>query len=498
MRKFITLLMAVLCLCSVSAADFNNDGKQDYLLASDAGRLAIWHLNGNNFVSGVYGPTIPAGWSLAGTGDFNLDGYPDLLLYNATTKQTAVWYLHDGTLLGGVYGPTFTDGFVPMTVDDWNGDGKPDIIAFNPSTRQLRATFMNGYLPLSVSQTRLPQFRPHVTTSAETPTTDTPEIKLAQSVLAVVPPNWAVVESANHQINLVNMSTFQTAVWDVGWNGSSLFIGSGRFGPTQPAGWKVIGFMDFNLDGWNDYLLGGAFGKNAQWRLNNSSAFIGGVYGPTLPAGFSFAQQRFKTCSFGVFPTGYAVPVGGGSFTVNVVTEFGCKWYYHSNTAGITVSAGSQPRIGGGSIFVTVSPTAPAVGSIWVQGQTIVITRGVTKSKWSGTVTGNWTVAGYGCSYYGTVPMTMDITISGSTVTGTATRGGVCFWLDSCGIADFGGTSGTVTGTVSGSTIHINYTGIYSGECAGDGATESFTGTITSTTINGTGPTGHVVSLHKL
>jgi len=51
----------------VGAADFNGDGKPDYLLYNAATRqTAIWYLNNSVFISGVLGPTLPAGWSLVG------------------------------------------------------------------------------------------------------------------------------------------------------------------------------------------------------------------------------------------------------------------------------------------------------------------------------------------------------------------------------------------------------------------------------------------------
>jgi hypothetical protein len=51
----------------VATADFNGDGKPDYLLYNAATQeTAIWYLNNNVFVGAAFGPTLPAGWSLVG------------------------------------------------------------------------------------------------------------------------------------------------------------------------------------------------------------------------------------------------------------------------------------------------------------------------------------------------------------------------------------------------------------------------------------------------
>ena len=38
--------------------------------------------------------------------DFNGDGKPDYVLYNASTHQTAIWYLNNNVCVGHVFGPT--------------------------------------------------------------------------------------------------------------------------------------------------------------------------------------------------------------------------------------------------------------------------------------------------------------------------------------------------------------------------------------------------------
>jgi hypothetical protein len=43
----------------------------------------------------AFGPTVPGGWALVATADFNSDGHPDYLLYNPTSRQTAICYLNN-------------------------------------------------------------------------------------------------------------------------------------------------------------------------------------------------------------------------------------------------------------------------------------------------------------------------------------------------------------------------------------------------------------------
>ncbi len=50
-----------------TVGDFNGDGKPDYLPYNAGTRqTAIWYMNNNVFVSSAFGPTLPAGWSLVG------------------------------------------------------------------------------------------------------------------------------------------------------------------------------------------------------------------------------------------------------------------------------------------------------------------------------------------------------------------------------------------------------------------------------------------------
>src|SRR6266496_2169741 len=73
---------------TTARGDFNGDGFTDYLLFNPSTRrTAIWNLQGNAFLGGVDGPTLPAGWMVVYVADVNLDRKPDYVLFNASTRQ---------------------------------------------------------------------------------------------------------------------------------------------------------------------------------------------------------------------------------------------------------------------------------------------------------------------------------------------------------------------------------------------------------------------------
>ena len=125
-----------------AVGDFNGDGKPDYLLFTQVGNnfpTAIWYMNNNVHVASASGPTLPNGWFLRGVADFNGDGKPDFLLYNASyvlgadnNNRTAIWYLNNNVFIGGRFGPTIPAGWSVLDVADFDRDGHPDYVLYNP------------------------------------------------------------------------------------------------------------------------------------------------------------------------------------------------------------------------------------------------------------------------------------------------------------------------------------------------------------------------------
>lgn len=88
----------------VGIADFNGDGQKDLLWQSNTtGLLALWYLQGANVSSTTL--TNPStvsdtSWKVAGVGDFNSDGHPDIFWQNITSGLIGVWYMNNATQTG--------------------------------------------------------------------------------------------------------------------------------------------------------------------------------------------------------------------------------------------------------------------------------------------------------------------------------------------------------------------------------------------------------------
>ena len=144
-RSYIGPISPPNSMSMAAVADFNSDGRPDYVLQNTSTRqTAIWYLNNNVFASAASGPTLPAGWNVIDVADFNRDGNLDYALFNASTRQTAIWYLSGVAFVRGAPGPTLPSGWTLLATADFNGDGKPDYVLFNPSTRRTAIWYLNN------------------------------------------------------------------------------------------------------------------------------------------------------------------------------------------------------------------------------------------------------------------------------------------------------------------------------------------------------------------
>jgi hypothetical protein len=247
---------------STSPTDFNGDGHPDYVLYN-AGtqQTTVWYLNNNVLIGSAFTPTLPAGWIVVSTADFNRDGHPDYALFRPSTRQTVIWYFSGVTRIGSTYGPTPPSGWALVATGDFNSDGKPDYVLYNASTHQTVVWYLNN------------------------------NVYVSGNYGPTLPAGWNVVGVADFNGDgksdylLFNASTRQTVIY---YLSGTTRIGS-LYGPTPPAGWSVVGVADFNGDGKPDYLLFNASTRQTVIYYMNNNVRIGSTYGPALLAGWTIA-----------------------------------------------------------------------------------------------------------------------------------------------------------------------------------------------------------------
>jgi hypothetical protein len=135
----------------VGTNDFNADGKPDILWRHSAsGENVLWFMNGSVLVSGTFltPSSLPdVRWGMAGTGDFNLDGKPDILWRHSTSGEIVVWFMNGSVLQSGTFltPSAFTDvNWQTVGTGDFNGDGKTDILWRHAVSGQNVVWFLDG------------------------------------------------------------------------------------------------------------------------------------------------------------------------------------------------------------------------------------------------------------------------------------------------------------------------------------------------------------------
>jgi probable HAF family extracellular repeat protein len=112
------------------------DNRGDILWQESTGNLAIWQINGTEIVQTASLGNVPpgSGWSVAGIGDFNGDGFIDILWRNGT-GAVAIWFSNVNAAQNNLPYIAYTTGLglVPpsfniLQTGDYNGDGYSDIL----------------------------------------------------------------------------------------------------------------------------------------------------------------------------------------------------------------------------------------------------------------------------------------------------------------------------------------------------------------------------------
>jgi hypothetical protein len=131
--------------------DFDVDGEPDILWRhAVSGQIVLWYMNGSVLDSGTFttpSELVDVGWQAVGTGDFNLDGRADILWRHATSGQNVAWYMNGSVLVDGAFlnPPSLPDtGWRMVATGDYNQDGKVDIVWRHSGSGQIVMWFMDG------------------------------------------------------------------------------------------------------------------------------------------------------------------------------------------------------------------------------------------------------------------------------------------------------------------------------------------------------------------
>jgi hypothetical protein len=247
-------------------ADFSGDGRLDLLWQHNTtGDVSMWRMNGTVMVSGtLLNPdrVTDTNWKIAGTGDFNGDGHPDVLWHHQSEGWLSVWLMNGANQVGGI---SLTPDRVAdanwkvVATADFNGDGKRDLVWHHATTGQVSVWFMDGARMTSG-------------------TLITPE--------GVADTNWKVVGAGDfngdRKPDLIwhNQATGQLSAWLM--NGTRLIDGV-WMSPNQVAdtNWKIRAVGDVNRDGHLDLIWQHVTsGQISAWLMNGIGMASGTLLTP--------------------------------------------------------------------------------------------------------------------------------------------------------------------------------------------------------------------------
>jgi len=130
--------------------DIDGDGNPDLVITGTNQKITFWMLNGFTATAQKAGPTLPAGYGVVGLDDLNGDGKLELLLWQPTTGKTQILALNGTALLSTTVGPVIPAGWQLVGVDVFTSAGTPNWLLFNPTTGATQLWMMKGVIRSSI------------------------------------------------------------------------------------------------------------------------------------------------------------------------------------------------------------------------------------------------------------------------------------------------------------------------------------------------------------
>jgi hypothetical protein len=227
------------------------------------GAVASWHMSGNQQVSGgSVGPVVAdLEWQIVGTGDFNRDGYTDLVWHHNTQGWVSIWLLGGDSMIGGVQLPlrVADTNWRVQAVGDLNQDGYPDLIWQHRTQGKVSVWTMRGT----------------VMVEGHLLSPDT-----------IADGRWKIIGTGDYDqdghtdLFWRHDTTGQLSAWRM--NGSTMVGGTSMTpGAVADTNWKVVAITDFNGDNRPDFVWQHENGGISTWILNGTTMTAGK---PLIPA----------------------------------------------------------------------------------------------------------------------------------------------------------------------------------------------------------------------
>ncbi|MGN6057153.1 MAG: FG-GAP-like repeat-containing protein [Sphingomicrobium sp.] len=238
----------------VGTGDFNADGSVDLLLRNTNGTIKDWLGGANGSLtdnSANSTHAVPTDWTVAGTGDFNGDGHSDILWRNSSGTVTDWLGTANGdfTANWASFATSVPNAWQIVGTGDFNGDGRDDILWRNTTTGTITdflanetGGFTDNYANAAVQ----------------------------------VPTAWSVIGTGDFNGDGLTDILWRNGTTVTDWLGTATggFTANwNNFHTSVPTSWNVAQTGDFNGDGIDDLLWRGSDGSITDWLGTTAGSF---------------------------------------------------------------------------------------------------------------------------------------------------------------------------------------------------------------------------------
>lgn len=380
-------------------ADFNGDGKPDLATSNAHGTISVLLNSGTGTFPTKTDPSAGTDPNVLAAADVNLDGFPDLVVASGGGNNVTVLLNNtDGTFQQPAISTTAVAGSIPIgvTTGDFNVDGKPDIGVANFGNNTL-GVLLNTTVDACGFSLNPPLQN-----------IDSPGGSANVTVTANAGCSWSATSNANWIHSTASGNGNGTALYTVDQNSGAARSGALAIGghlltinqangcsfSINPTVKNAVAGPD------NGFVTVTSSGGDCPWTATSNAAWIqiagasqgvlsgigNGVVtynvapnsGPARTGTLTIAGQIFTVlqnaggvCSYSIAPISQGFGPGSGTGQFSITAPFGCNWTATSNnTSFVTVTSGATGS-GPGTVNYSVGANvsgSPRSGTITVTG----------------------------------------------------------------------------------------------------------------------------------